>query len=232
MIGLPAVPPRMLLALLLGLLLVSALVVGCSGTNQPSVAAPTPAPTGGPTLDPGPERAGEDGFRAFAGIVDRALRDGDLGFFAGRLQTVHIVCTADNVPPEVGDPACEFAGQEFDGLRVGHWRGHGAVAPAQATLDRMKRLMEQGREEPRDEFGSGAARVYALDFRVGAGVTIATAIVDGKRQVLGIDWVWADGSWRVVSTLGGVAPMALELLQPGKIVLETQYQRWERFPQK
>lgn len=203
-----------------------------SGSEEGQSATPTvaqaTAPATGP-LDGGPERPGDDGFRAFASSVDRALQQGDIAFFAQRLLTTHVVCTEEQVPPEVGDPACDYVGQEFDGLLLGHWRGHGTLAPAEATLQRIRRLTQEDSPDTADAFGGGGARVYALDFAAGDGVTIATALVDGKRQVLGIAWTWADDSWRITSTLGSVAPVALELLEPSQLVLDSLYPRWGRF---
>ena len=101
--------------------------VASADTSTATVAlaeTPTPATDG--------ETSGAEGFREFASTLQEALDEGDTEFLRDRALTEAVVCTAADVDPDgLGGRACEFEGQEFDGVRGARWRPRGGAGPGE-----------------------------------------------------------------------------------------------------
>jgi hypothetical protein len=192
----------------------------------------TPAATG--TADAGDEDPAA--FREFAALIDDAVETGDTQFFAERLKTTHVVCDETNTPPEVGDPACEFIGQEFEGFQTGGWRSEGAVVPAERVPAAFQRVYDGALADAQDEFAGGAPDVYAISDDGTEGAAAITALVERPsdfagtgplRVVLSTSWVREDDGW-LMDLLISAYVLAEDFLQPSPEV-SSYYRNWERF---
>ena len=195
--------------------------VGGARTARP-VASPSPLP---------------GTFHEFAAEIDAALRAGDAAFFGERLQTEPVVCDETNTPPRLGDPACEFIGQQFDGVLVGSWRSEGAVVPAEAAIEHFERLFATSLPDESDQFGTGGPRVYAISAGEMSSGAVVTALVERPpefagegplRAVLSTHWVYVGGGqWRLGSMIVAYV-LAEDFLIPNNEV-RPYYPNWERF---
>jgi hypothetical protein len=185
-----------------------------------------------------PELSGDDEFRAFAAKLQLALDAKDLQFIAQRMETTHVVCTAQDVRGNTGGPQCDAEGTSYDGFPVAYWRSEGAIVPDSSVLHQLRTLFGTAQPAATDDFGDGRTRVYALDLPPGKSHAIITAIIvrppdfgpgGPLRIAIGTAWSFSNGQWRFTSMLQAYSS-AEEVLLPCQEVLAFLGGAWERYP--
>jgi hypothetical protein len=186
------------------------------------------------------ETGGDDGFRAFVPKLQLALDNKDIQFIAERMETTHVVCTAQDLSGNTGGPQCDVAGTSYDGFPVAYWRSEGAILPALTVLGQLGTLFDSEQPAARDDFGEGRARVYALDLSPGKSHAIVTAMVAPLgdfgaggpiRIAIGTAWSFSDGQWRFTSMLQAYVS-GEELLIPCQEAVDFLGGAWERYPDR
>lgn len=229
------------------LVLLAAIAVACADDDTDGDVTPTApaatatAPGETPTQPPATstpadtDGGDEESFRAFLPELDAAVQRGDVSFFENRLNTMHIVCSEEDVAGGIGAPACDFVGQEYDGVSVGRWRSEGGVVPADAVLAQLGEIFGDAMPAESDEFGDSTPRIYAYDITGDRFTAIMTAIVPRPesfagsgplRMSVGLDWVFVDGEWQLDFVLYAYV-LAEELLTGDNPDLI--YPNWQRF---
>ena len=220
--------------LIVGVLGVAACAAACGG----GTASRTPGPGTGTAAQPSAAAAGtpgEDGFRAFAREIDDAAKAGDVAFFRERMVTTPVDCSTATAKGQIGGPVCETPDARFDGFDVGPWRSEAAIVPADDAAGAFRRLFDEQLAGERDEYGDGAAVVYALNVRDGAYMAAITALVhrpadfagEGPlRAALSTKWEFEGGEWRMAPPLIVAYVLADDFLKPSP---ESGYDAWERF---
>jgi hypothetical protein len=130
-----------------------------------------------------------------------------------------------------GGTICETPDAIYDGFISGHWQAGGGTGPAEGAAGAIIRLFDEQEPAATDNYGSGDARVHALNVRPGAYKAVITALVQrdaAVRTVLSTSWTFENGDWRWESPLiiarGVLAEDFLTVNRP-----ETGYNAWERF---
>jgi hypothetical protein len=246
---------------LLGVVALAALIVGVvlvlssseseapAFVNQPlPTARPTEPPTPEPTATPKPLIPIPQAFRDFVRLeVEPALAAEDLGFFAQRAITEHVVCIERYViSRQPGEPLCRFVGEEFDAVPVGRYGSEGwrlRIDDALAYISSLFTLTVSGES---DAYGGAEPRIFALgasDVYVNNPpeltdqdeyTVIITAIVERPPQetprgpgrvALWLDWREVDGEYRL-HTIVDVKVLLHEVLdEPGP----SWWWGWERY---
>lgn len=219
-------------------LVIAALTLACNGDdnadNDPTARTPAPDTTAAPTNTPTPT-GGDVGFRTFAAQIDAAIRAGDIGFFRERMITVPVDCATAPDAGEIGGPVCPEPDARYDGFATGTWRSEGGIVPADSAATAFEHLFDEQLAGTSDEFGDGAAGVYALNVQTGDYKAAISALVarpadfagDGPlRAALSTSWVFDDGEWRMEGPLIIAYVLAEDFLRPSP---ESGYDAWERF---
>lgn len=222
---------------LLGLLAaVSMMAVACGEDPTTPTASPTTASTPVATKPPStaPEAGGDAGFRAFARVLDTAIARGDVAFIEARFRLETTTCVAYDIEV-IDNPYCDSIGQTYEGLPLGHWRSSGAIVPAANVHALLQERIDQQLRTERDGFGSGEARIGAINVEPGAYAAVMTALIPRPanfdpggplRVSVGMSWAFEDGRWRMTGALSA-GVLAEELLMPG--LAESPYKRLELF---
>lgn len=218
--------------------------VSCGGAEDegstPSPTAPagataTAPPEASPTSVSG-EQPGDAGFRAFAAELDAAVKTQPVDFLRERMQTTHIVCGPEDVPPGLGGPACESVGQEFDGFDVSAWRSEGATVPVETAVRGLDAFFSGTLPDESDAFGGGAPQVYALNVGGGRHDAIVTAIIERPAEIAGegplrvalnTSWAFEEGRWLLTGVMYAYV-LGDELLIPAPEA-RGLFPNWERF---
>jgi len=182
-------------------------------------------------------------FAAFAAKVAKAAEDGDVDFFAQRVEGTPHTCTAAEVAESTGpnapkNPICLEEGFEFDQVYI---INYGAPANATTEDDLIKDLQlyfDQAIPQQDDAYGPGAVRLYATA-RPGEapadGTEVRTAILTALhnrnnivgRTVRGIDFELVDGRWVIPGETAASFPTAVDLIEPSSAVI--LYQDWVKY---
>ena len=229
---------------LLTLLAISA-GVACGGDDDASPTAtreatrssetPARSPTTAATSAPTTQANIDDDFRAFARDMDAQARMRDARFFRERMKTVRVDCSTAPDANQIGGPICETPDAMYDGFATGAWRSEGSIVPADAAAAAFQALFDAELPAENDEFGNGAAQVYALNVREGAYKAVITALVarppdfagEGPlRAVLSTSWVREGDRWMMEGPLIIAYVLAEDFLEPTS---ESGYDAWERF---
>ncbi len=121
---------------LLLIVLVAGVVIGLvawgATTCGSTARAPEAALLATPPASTPPSATVSADFRAFAKQVQAAVDAHDLSFFANHSQTQHVVCKEG--VRELGDPQCDYVGQEYEGLELVHWHSEGSLVPQDQAL--------------------------------------------------------------------------------------------------
>lgn len=192
-----------------------------SGVGGPDAAQPTPTPA--PTDEPAAgETGGLSGFMAFAGELDAELRAGNIDAIIDRLNAEPYTCTEDDFGEGAGRPACDFAGQQFDGFLTATWRSEGSLAPVERTEEFLRSFMDSVLPDEQDQYGTGEARVYATAAGEEPYKLVITAIIDRPEEFGGggpirvslvLPWQFEDGRWQAESLLVAYV-LGEEFLEP------------------
>ena len=215
-IGAPTLKTALATLAVVGVVAVAAatvVVFNTTGSDDSSVggedttATPTPEPTEQPAAG---ESGGVAGFMDFAGTLDSELRQGNIDAIIDRLAAEPYTCTDDDFGEGAGRPACDFAGQQFDGFLTSTWRSEGSLAPVERTEEFLRSFMAAVLPGEQDQYGTGEARVYATAAGEEPYKLVITAIIerpqgyggDGPMRVsLVLPWQFEDGSWQAESIL-------------------------------
>lgn len=205
-----------------------------TATRVVATVAPT-RPAGSPTVN-ATETSGEAGFRAFAKLLDSSLQS-DPRTLLDRLKGTPYTCKASDIPRQLGGPACDTAGQTFDGILSSSWRSSGGLAPVTLIRDGIARDFFAALEPAAtDEFGNGRPRVYALSI---SGTTYRTAITGiikrpasfagtGPLRVTYVHvWTFESGRWVTYQQMSAFV-LAEEFLKPGTADTQGAFPNWER----
>lgn len=159
--------------------------------------------------------AADAAFRRLSRSMNRALAEGDRGFFGDRLQTTHRVCGPADVPGYLLQrPTCPQAGYAYDGLELAVFRSdESGLAPAGWVLDLIERLSVQSVEGARDQYGGAGPVVYATgvanDPR-GLHAAVLTALIERPPEIKGTGplravlvtyWNGAGDQWSLTGVL-------------------------------
>ena len=166
---------------------------------------------GVPSAQPGTEARD---FREFAGLIARAAAEGDVGFFASRVQPEPYTCSEQEVTEGALGGAeaglCERAGQRLDLVFLGFWQSEGLYT----TPERLAREIEDRLV--------GDVSLYATARSPSAfyqGRSLYTAILTAG---IAIDFEYVGRRW-VIRGMSFGGPQ--ELLDPDT----TPYSEWERY---
>ena len=142
---------------------------GPAGGSNGANLQPSPVPS---LIDPS--------LRQFARSVQSALESGDIEFFDSRMKTLRHVCTAEDVAWTGFGDACDYVGQEIEGIDVSLWRSdQGGVLPKADALAHIERLWKDALPGGMDSYGPAEAQVYALG---GLQTVITTALTDTAQD--------------------------------------------------
>ncbi len=229
----------------LALLLVS---VACDGATKPPFlpeASPTVTAEATPTAPTTPtptavaEEDGMTGFRAFAALIDAALAEGDGAFFADRGVEKELTCTGlEELSPCSG----QSPGTILRGIPWGIYASDALeLVPPDEYASMLEGWFASARHGERDEFGAGAATLYALAHRVAnpvadeAYLAIVTAIVlrEGadERQSRILAFQAIGGRWRLIDETFAWPPHTRDQWLSGDCTdCYDQWERWEGNP--
>jgi hypothetical protein len=182
-------------------------------------------------------------FAEFAGKIAKAAEDGNVDFFAKRIEGTPHTCTADEVAESTGPnapehPICTQEGLVFDEVYIINY----GAPPNNTTVDDLTNeltLYFNGAvEQQQDTYAPGAVRLYATA-RPGEapadGSEVHTAILTALheqngivgRTVRGIDFKYVDGRWLIPGETAASFPTAVDLIEPSSAVI--LYQDWQKY---
>jgi len=204
--------------------------VACAhGTSPPTA---TPSATQPPATTP---TAGADGFRAFARQIDQAVVARDTTFFRQHMKTIHVDCRTVTDANQLGGTDCATPDAAYEGFGTAPWRTDGGgIHPADAAVTIFQRVFDEQLAGDSDDYGSGAARVYALNVEDGRYWAIIAALITRPsnfagsgplRIALATSWLFEDGQWRTDGLVSAYV-LAEDFLNPNP---EAQFDAWERF---
>lgn len=183
------------------------------------------------------ETASPEGFREFAQAADAELARGSIDFLVSRLNATPYTCKPSDVPPGVGGPACEYAGQQFNGFAIGHWHSEGGLYPVENAITLLRRLQDESVPGATDAYGQSRPHIYAIGATDGHYATVVTALIKRPANFAGsgplrvvevLSWYYSAGRWRA-SWLLSAFVMGEEFLQPMPGI-QLYVPGWERFP--
>ncbi len=187
--------------------------------GEDTTVTPTPEPTEQPAAG---ESGGVAGFKDFAGALDSELRQGNIDAIIERLAAEPYTCTENDMGEGLGRPACDFAGQQFNGFLLSNWRSEGSLAPVERTEELLRSFMAAVLPGEQDQYGSGEARVYATAAGAEPYKLVITAIVerpegfdpgDPIRVSLVIPWQYDGSQWQAVEVMVAYV-LGEEFLEP------------------
>ena len=208
----------------------------------PRSSSPTAGPTGRAspvsTSPVGPDRPGEEGFRAFLRILDGGLRaQGGLAIKT-RWKTIDVTCKAADVPKRADGALCERAGQEYKGVQAGDWRSEWTIAPVENVNQRLDQVTSTLKLDATDRFGDGNMRVYATSIGAGVYKTVITAIAASAagsggpspaRVAWVVTWEFDDARWKATSILF-VSEAVEEVVASVPPDVKAILPNWARYP--
>ncbi len=210
--------------LLMGIatLVISAALVALSACNSSS----TIPPSGGVT--------DFDSFRNFAQQLQTALVSQDTSFFASRIQEISVVCTGNGEPRGAcvnRPPGTVLRGLPSD---ISGANALQIIPPADYSST-MQTWLASARPDLSDQFGSGAATLYAVATDTSGDadsyLAILSAIYSGRgraeRQALVLRFQIKDGDWLMVAEERAVNPGTPEQWLLGNC--KTCHDEWERW---
>ncbi len=220
----------------------SAVATPSRQTTTAATATPTasPSPTPAPTPPSGAEDITDNGYRVFLAKLDAALRAKDLAFLGTRLKATPYVCQPEDIPRQLGGPACETAGKRFNGVLSSTWRSSGGLVPIESVTAHLASIIAALRPASKDAYGDGSLTVYALGTGGRTAVTgIRTCPADfacpangDLRFVLVFEWRFEDGQWSTRSMMTANV-LAEDFLLPsaeGKARLGGSWTRYGQSP--
>ena len=169
-------------------------------------------------------------------MLNSALTRGDMGFLTDRLKGTPYTCKPEDVPTQMGGPACDVVGQQFDAFPIGHWRSEGGRYPVQVAIQALLRLKDEGQPAATDSFGDGRPRIYAVGVASGRYATVITALIARPANFAGsgplrvvqvVSWRFDSGHWQAVSLLSAFV-LADEFLTP-VAEIDKYVPGWEKF---
>ena len=182
-------------------------------------------------------------FAAFAAKVAQAVDDGDVDFFADRVEGTPHTCTADEVAESTGanapdKPICLQEGLVFDEVYIFNYGAPANHTTVDDLINDLQLYFDDAIPQQEDAYGPGAVRLYATA-RPGeptadgaeAHTAILTALHNRNsivgRTVRGIDFAFVDGRWVIPGETAASFPTAVDLLEPSSAVI--LYQDWAKY---
>lgn len=183
-------------------------------------------------------------FVQFADQIARAVEDGDIAFFAERVEGNTHVCTAEEVEGSTGPDAprgaiCVEVGQEFEGIPISNFGTLGNVHTPEVFIQDIEGFFDAALSEAEDGYGVGGVRLFATaiplrpgtDEELGLRTAILTSLQDFEgreaRYVRAIDFELVGDRWVIRSELTGSFPLAVDLLSAGSSV--AVYANWTAY---
>jgi hypothetical protein len=163
---------------------------GPAGTPSPSpgtpAASPTTPGTPPPTNTPGPERAGEAGFRDFVQQLDAKLRAGQIDEVFARLRVTPYTCKEGDTAAGLGQPDCETVGETIRSFPSANWRSEGRLVKVERVVERLQEAQAAIRPDAQDNFGGPDHRVYAIAIGDEGMKIVTTAIIRRPAGIPGV----------------------------------------------
>ena len=232
--------------------LVVALTAACGGdgsTSKVPLGTPSSVPVSSPpATTPVATRTTAEiasSFRDFARSLNGPLSRKDSSFFRTRVQTKHVVCTAEEFHRAAPDIGCKRAGQEFDGIDIGYYSSDiGGAVPVDAAVALIERLWSEAVPGATDQFGDSSARAYAVILpdsslppeaprRYAVVLTaIHNQLVGGggqtapRRASLVTYWQMLNGQWRLTNLMEAFG-LGQDLVEPSQDA-KRLFGNWER----
>jgi hypothetical protein len=219
-------------------------LAACAEDEEARTASPTAAvsPMTTPTAAATPtgDTGGFDGFRAFAQLIEAALRGSDTQFFVQRARVSELTCSGDEEGPLpcAGEPA----GTIRTGIPSRAWGSDAwALLPPAEYAPWLQRYFAAARADLTDSYGSGSLTLYAVAHSQEQGreifQAIPTSMIDinpsgtpigqTQREAHVFSFVFQNSRWRftgeIVAVMSGTSPDWLS----GQC--RQCYDRWERW---
>ena len=215
------------LALLVAASVSLTLLAACDGAKKPPFL---------PETSPTPDTAGLGGFRAFAGQIAQAIRDGDGQLFVDRAQPTQVMCTGK----EEDYPCFWHAAGFLEGIWFERWRTEvvDLVPPEDVAAD-FESFVSAAAAGESDRFGRGEAALYAIASGPGAPAfresfyAILTAISGQPpgRSTIAYQFSFSQGRWRLLGEVHAWdESLFVEWLNGTCADCYDQWERWEGTP--
>ena len=220
-------------------LVLAAAACGSGDGGQTLTAAPTQEPqaTAQPPATPAGERAGMDGFRAFAVRLEAALAGADLSFLAQRAVEQEVECTGSAEPR--GACVNQPAGTVVRGIPSDVAQAQALqLVPRDNYVGLLQDWLVSARPDLSDDYTSGALTLMALAHRPAAADSgeayqaILTEIYASRgaslRQARILGFQFLDGGWRLTGEVVAAQPeTAAPWLSGDCGECYDQWERWE-----